>query len=160
MIDVIKSSHMAFNGPIASGLRAVCILCECGNIGVDIDTLVALDYLVVNSADEGGPVSLHPPVPQRTGELAVRRPLLEEGLNLMELKGLIERSYENRGIVFKASPLASGAVDALEKDYTRALRLRAEWAIDFALKDGELSRDVLGDAVQRWDRHLSLASEV
>ena len=68
-----------FNNPVESALRTLVLLVEAYPATLDLQKLVYLDYLLVHSADAGGPESLHPPTPQRQGEVAVRRDLIEQG---------------------------------------------------------------------------------
>ena len=153
-------SHIAFNGPLATGLRSLCILNACEGRGVDIQTLVALDYLVVHSGDEGGPVSLHPPIPQRVGELAVRQPLIERGLVLMELKGLIKREFDKTGVSYRVTDRTSVVLEALEADYTKDMRHRADWAVKFATERSGIYLKVIDEALDRWNSQLSSLTHV
>ena len=160
MMDTATDTYsLAYNGPIALGLRLLFILTARSDRSLDIDTLAALDYLVVHSADEGGPESLHPALPQRSGELAVRRPRIEAGLSLLELRGLVARNYSSRGVTYKASAAAPSAANTLLSPYSRALAERAVWAVSYALDGDSLSTRVLENAVKRWDRQLSSATD-
>ena len=62
-----------FNSPLETGVRALTVLAESAPAALDLQRLVYFDYLVVHSADAGGPRSLHPNTPLRNGELLVRR---------------------------------------------------------------------------------------
>jgi hypothetical protein len=95
----------------------------------DLQRLVELDYLVVHSADVGGPESLHAPLPLRAGELLVRRQLIEKGLLLMMSKGLIERFTVPVGIEYAAGDMASPYLSSLSAPYTLRLRERAQWLV-------------------------------
>lgn len=57
---------------------------------------------MVHTADIDGPESLHPNIPQRNGELLVRRALVEEGLALMRRMHMIEAKFTADGIVYVA----------------------------------------------------------
>lgn len=52
---------LVFNSPLETGVRAVIVLATCYPKALTLDELVALDHLVVHTADIGGPTSLHPP---------------------------------------------------------------------------------------------------
>ena len=49
-----------FNSPLETGVRALTVLAELAPAALDLQRLVYFDYLVVHSADAGGPRSLHP----------------------------------------------------------------------------------------------------
>ena len=66
-----------FNGPLEAGLRAVAILGAAHPRTLDLQRLVAFDYLLVHTGDIGGPASLHPPSPLHSAELLVRRELVQ-----------------------------------------------------------------------------------
>jgi ABC-three component (ABC-3C) system Middle Component 2 len=61
-----------FNSSLETGVRAVVVLDAAFPRAFDLSQLTWLDHLVVHTADIGGPDSLHPDIPQRTGELLVR----------------------------------------------------------------------------------------
>lgn len=86
------------------------------------------DYLVVHSADADGPDSLHVALPFRTGELLVRREIVERGLMLMRSRNLIGMSASANGIEYYASESASPFLAGLQAPYTQKLTNRAAWA--------------------------------
>ena len=92
-----------FNSPLETGVRATIVLDATHPRAFDLAHVTWLDHLVVHTADIGGPTSLHPDIPQRTGELLVRRRLVEDGLNMMRRLHLIEAKIVEQGIVYQAS---------------------------------------------------------
>jgi hypothetical protein len=100
--------------------------------GADLQRLAIYDYLLLHSADiEGGPPSLHPATPMRSGELLVRRGLIDRGLSLLESRGLVHRSYQEDGISFVASSLATPFLAYFESSYAKRCLEVSEW-ISFA----------------------------
>src|SRR5260370_20026328 len=93
-----EEGFIAFNNPLESALRSLVLLVEAHPSGCDLQKLVYFDYLLVHSADAGGPESLHPATPNRSGELLVRRGLLNAGLMLLLGRGLAQRQFGERGI--------------------------------------------------------------
>lgn len=139
-----------FNSPLETGLRSLAILEAAFPNRYDLQRLVELDYLVVHSADVGGPVSLHAPLPLRAGELLVRRQLIERGLLLMMSKGLIERHPAADGIEYLAGEIASPYLASLTAPYTVQLRERAQWLVEnFAA----LSTDEIRGLIRRFFAH-------
>ena len=123
--EPLKAS--SFNSPLEAGLRAVSILAAVVPQAFDLQRLVTLDYLLVHSGDIGGPSSLHPDLPMRSGELLVRRQLVETGLLLMVSRDLVVRHIGKDGISYSAHDMAGIFLDSLASEYTKSLRERAEW---------------------------------
>jgi len=120
-------------------------------LALDIPKLVELDYLIVHSGDLGGPPSLHAPVPLRSGEILVRRGLVEAGLLLMMSRGLVERALGEDGVFFVATELSAPFVSSFATRYNRDLRDRAKWAVsEFAATDTEETRRRLSSLFDAW----------
>jgi hypothetical protein len=140
-----------FNGPLETGIRAVIVLNALHPMTADLGRLIWLDHLVVHTADIGGPPSLHPEIPQRTGELLVRRSLVEKGVELMVRSHLIEAKPCAEGIVYLASEEAAPFVELMQTPYGLTLRDRAMWLatrLD-SMTDTELS-DLIERKIGRW----------
>lgn len=119
-----------FNTPLETGLRSVALLLAAYPETCDLQRLVQYDYLLVHSGDvDGGPPSIHPATPNRSGELLVRRSLVEQGLNFMIKKKVIAQTFTGHGIGYRADDYAPVFLDSLTSDYTRKLRERADWVI-------------------------------
>lgn len=140
-----------FNSPLETGLRALVLLAAAYPQGIDIQRLVEYDYLLVHSGDVGGPPSLHPPLPLRSGELLVRRELIERGLLLMISRGLVRRVARESGFYYEAEDGAGPFLDALITDYSVDLKERSEWVISAfgAIAEDELRR-ILNKAFDQW----------
>jgi hypothetical protein len=140
-----------FNSPLETGVRAIVVLDAVFPRAFDIGHLTWCDHLVVHTADIGGPDSLHPDIPQRTGELLVRRRLVEAGVNLMRRLHMIDAEVGNTGIRFRASEESSAFVEALRSDYAVQLRNRAAWLAKYlkARTDDELAA-LISDRIGRW----------
>jgi hypothetical protein len=144
-------TSLPFNSPFELGMRMAFLLQALRPRTADLQTLVLLDYALVYSADLDGPSSLHTPVPQRNSEVYARRALIEEGLYLMSLKGIVSADFGEDGIVYLAGPRCRQLVNAFTSRYALELERRATWVAD-AFGDtsfDELTRvfDVEG---QRW----------
>ena len=96
-----------FNSPMESGLRSLTLLVAGFPVHCDLERLVIYDYLLVHSGDvDGGPKSIHPATPHRSGEILVRRPIVESGLKKMIAKGLVEAKYSKSGITYAATEVS------------------------------------------------------
>lgn len=118
-----------FNGPIEAGIRAVSILGAAYPQSYDLQRLVAFDYLLVHTADVGGPDSLHPPTPTQPAELLVRRKLIEQALLLMMTRDLVQREITSEGIKYSAGENAATFLASVSSAYLSALKDRAGWLI-------------------------------
>lgn len=146
-----EASLLDFNSSFELGLRALGILNEAYPGSIDIRRLLIYDYLVIHSSDiEGGPPSLHPSTPHRSNGILIRRKILQEGLNLMYSKNLIDIVYDDAGISYKASNLAKPFLDLFEAMYLGKLRENAQWVImNFELfNDDEINKYVEAHLVE------------
>ena len=140
-----------FNSTLETGVRAVVILDALHPREFDLAHLTWFDHLVVHTSDIGGPDSLHPDIPQRTGELLVRRRLVEDGIKLMRRLHMIEAEVSKIGITYRASEDASAFVEALRTEYSRELKARAIWLSSFVARtsDSELA-SLISARIGRW----------
>lgn len=118
-----------FNSAIECGLRSLVLLEHAFPLEYDLQRLVFYDYLLVHSGDAGGPKSIHPATPHRSGEVLVKRQILKQGLLLMISRKLITQKYDCSGIVFSASDTATPFIDNLQSRYVGLLKERADWVI-------------------------------
>jgi hypothetical protein len=142
-------SEMAapFNSPLETGVRSLSILAAAFPNALDLQRLVDFDYLVVHSGDAGGPESLHAPLPLRSGELLVRRGLIESGVLLMMSRGLVQRMTSSAGIQYLATDSAGAFLSSLSSPYLARLKQRARWVADTF---GEASDEELRSVTQRF----------
>lgn len=147
--DALKVT--TFNSPLEAGLRAVSILAAAAPQPFDLQRLVTLDYLLVHSGDIGGPPSLHPDLPMRSGELLVRRKLVESGLLLMISRNLVIRHIDNSGIAYSARDMADTFLDSLTSGYSKDLRSRATWlAEEFSAATDLEFQHRANTVIERW----------
>src|SRR5690242_8335927 len=100
MTDTAASVAL-FNSSMETGVRATIVLDAVYPRAFDLTRMTWLDHLVVHTGDIDGPPSLHPDIPQRTGELLVRRRLVEDGLNIMRRLHLIDARVTREGILYQ-----------------------------------------------------------
>lgn len=118
-----------FNSALETGVRSLAILVASYPRAHDLSRLVQYDYLTVHSADANGPPSLHPPLPFRSGELLVRRGLIEAGLRLMMSRRLVHIVPRAEGFLYMAEDAAGAFFDSLRSPYIADLSDRAEWVV-------------------------------
>lgn len=114
-----------------SGLRSLTLLVAGYPTHYDLERLVIYDYLLVHSGDiENGPKSMHPDTPHRSGEVLIKRPIIEGGLKNMIAKGLIGATYSESGITYSATEVSSPFLDSLQTSYTLNMIRIADWVIE------------------------------
>ncbi len=122
-----ERSTSLFNSPQETALRIGAVLSALAPEPVDLQRLIFLDYLLVHSEDADGPPSLHPASPMRTGEVLVRRELIERAVLLLCSKGLATRVLDPSGIQYAASEHLGGFLEALMSEYAVEVRARGKW---------------------------------
>lgn len=127
MEPVAQEFSDLFNSRLETGIRSVVILESLRPLHADITEMVLFDHVVVHSADLGGPRSLHAQIPERRGELLVRRRLVAAGLELMRRCHLLEKATDERGFIWSAADDAASYVELLETPYSLHLKHCATW---------------------------------
>ena len=120
-----------FNTPIEYALRSLLIITKIGSNGIDIDRLIAYDYLVLNSGDiQGGPESIHPPIPFRSAQILIKRDIIKKGINILLSKELIGIKYSKQGIYYIPTDLTLGFITYLNSKYFISIQERISWVIN------------------------------
>src|ERR1019366_531158 len=144
-----------FNSPIETGMRALILLAESYPTQLDLQRLLEYDYIMVHTGDVDGPPSTHPALPLRSGELLVRRQLIERGLMLMISRGLLSRHATPNGFMYRAEDDAGPFIDALTADYLGDLKNRAVWVVDrFSEMSDHDIRVMLSQVYDQWSREF------
>ncbi len=141
-----------YNSQLETGTRAMVILDAAYPRALDLARLTWFDHLVVHTQDIGGPASLHPALPERTGELLVRRRLVEDSIALMRRLHLVEVVHdEQKGIAYRAGDDAPAFVSLLRTKYATALKDRAKWLVAELgdLDEAQLTKRI-ADQIGRW----------
>jgi hypothetical protein len=139
------------NSPLETGVRVLMVLASTFPEHLNLDQLVLLDHSLLHSADLGGPPSLHPPVPIRASELAVRRESIEHGLDVLIRADLAHAGLGASGIEYWAGERADGFLALLDTTYAAALQQRATWVVDrYQVLDEVALRQELDAAAGHW----------
>ena len=153
-------SEQLFNTPIESGLRSLFVLAAVSPRECDLQRLVIYDYLLVHSDDvTDGPKALHPATPLRSGELLVRRTLVEHGLQLLIRKGLVTKNYTKAGIYFSATPHAGKFLQYLTSEYAKRCADISKWiAGRFQPMSDDQLREFIHENLGRWGTEFTRES--
>ncbi len=147
------------NGPIEIGMRVLVLLNESYPVAADLNRLVLLDHSLVHSADIDGPASVHPALPLRSGEMGIKRRLIEQGISLMTKAHLVDHEVQESGIYFRASENSDSFLRALESEHIRRLQASAKWVIQEMndLSDDEL-RQRMASVLGSWSEEFAIES--
>lgn len=155
-----SSPAYPFNSTLETGIRALVVLEAFHPRRCDLLEMTWLDHLVVHTGDLDGqdtPHSLHPDLPNRAGELLVRRQLVEKSLRLMQQVHLIDVFETEEGIAFGASEDAPSYLDLLQAPYSVALKVRARWMAErFAGMHTAEMRALIESRIGRWTADFRL----
>jgi hypothetical protein len=144
-----------FNSPIETGVRALILLAESYPAQMDLQRILEFDYILVHTGDVDGPPSIHPALPLRSGELLVRRQLIERGLMLMMSGGLVGRHATPDGFMYQAEDAAGPFLDGLTTEYLDDLKDRAVWVVDrFSQMTDHDIRVMLSQVYDQWSREF------
>ena len=119
-----------FNNELEMGLRILVILESVYPKSFDIEMINYYDYFILHTKDIGGDESIHADVPNRHGELSVKRELIRNATKLLLSRGLIDIEYSQNGIEYKASEITFPFLVNLEEEYTKMLKKNAAWVHD------------------------------
>lgn len=159
MVETIEAVR-TFNSPIETGMRALILLAESYPAQLDLQRLLEYDYIMVHSGDVDGPPSVHPALPLRSGELLVRRELIERGLMLMISRGLVTWHATPNGFFYQAEDDAGPFLDALDADYLTELKDRATWVVDrFQEMTDQDIRLLLARVYDQWSREFQIPEQ-
>lgn len=119
----------ALNGQLETGLRVAMLLAASFPLPLDLGRLVLLDHALLHSGDLGGPDSVHPDLPLRSGELGMKRATISDGAELACRLGLASMGLDISGVQFTATEHTEGFLSLLEAGYAKDLASRARWVL-------------------------------
>ena len=147
-----------FNNYVETGLRVLTILTSSFPVAYDIDHLIYFDFMVVHSGDiNRNETSLHPPVPNRRGEIVVIRTSIKTALDIFSHKGLIDIRFTETGILYSATESSVPFLESLSEDYTLALMSKAQWLMrEFGTYDLSTLRELFDRSMEKTRNEFNL----
>lgn len=147
LVGLMKMNKKSlFNTDTEISLRVLIILEEIYPRSFDVEMINYFDYFILHTKDIGGEQSIHPELPNRFGELSIKRNLIKSGLKLLLSKGLIDVKYTDEGIEYSASEHASPFLDNLNTPYINKLTANMKWVCH---KFKDLSFDEIKEFVSK-----------
>jgi hypothetical protein len=159
---ISKRNTNVFNTPIEVGLRALIILNEASPASMDLNKLVIYDYLVTHSSDiDNCMKSLHPSIPHRSGEIIIKRKVMQEGINLMYSRELLDIEYTQNGVYYKANELSSYFIKYLNSSYAQDVIKYTRWLNEkFKHYSDEELYEYINKNISRWGSEFTKESLV
>ena len=152
----MNSQIKVFNNEIEIGLRILIILQSIYPKSFDVEMINYYDYFILHTKDIGGDESLHADVPNRFGELVVKRDLIRSSLTLLITKDLAEIKYTDNGIEYIATENTAPFLDTLSEKYTVNLNKNIEWVCnrfkDYSYED---IKKYVEENKDKWGSELS-----
>lgn len=149
-----KNTHnpLLFNSQLETGMRSLIILNAAYPKSFDLAKLTWYDHIVVHTEDIEGPVSLHPNLPQRSGEILVRRRIIQDGLTLMHRLGFVTTISNENGITYQATDEAYPLIKLMKSNYACKLKDRAQWLVEnvCTLSESDIG-NLIAKKLGRWD---------
>lgn len=111
-----------FNSPEEVGVRILFILDICQKM-MSSQRIMYYDYFALHLNDlDQKYESLHPDNPNHSSEIAIKRDLVNKGLNLMIAKGLVGVKYSKSGIYYQNNQLTHHFVALFKNGYVEELK--------------------------------------
>jgi hypothetical protein len=150
-----------FNSPIEMGLRLLFLFKNTEKEGLDLQRLIYYNYLLVHTSDvsdlPGAPKSLHPNLPDRSGEILISRKIIESGVKLLLSKGLICIGYTKTGIKYKRNDETKPFLEYFESKYSKELDKNANWICQkFDKLQDEKLNDFMTKNLGKWGSEFSI----
>ena len=141
-----------YNNPLEIGIRCLVIIQNSKlKGGLDIERLMYLDYLCLNTNDLGGEGSLHAPVPKRGVQVFARKELILKGLKILASKDLLEVALSKKGIFYKPNLNTGLFLNYFQSEYYHKLNDRIIWTIEkFEEYSNEALNNFIENHLQEW----------
>lgn len=125
----LKEKVKIYNTPIEIGMRSLIILGVGGDQLMDLEKIMYLDYLCLNTSDINGPKSLHAPIPNRGVQVFSKKELIQKGLAIMVTKELIILVVLPEGFFYQITPAGKLFLELFQTNYFLELNERCKWVV-------------------------------
>jgi len=140
-----------FNTPIEIGLRSLIILEASDNQIMDIEKIMYLDYLCLNTSDIEGPTSLHAQIPNRGVQVFSKKDLIQKGLSIMLTKELINLIVLPEGFFYQISEAGKIFLRLFQTKYFLDLLERCQWVLSrWGNQSTQQIKSFIDDNIQNW----------
>lgn len=155
MDEVRNEPIQLFNTPVEIGIRSLIILKAIGSKGSDIDKLMYLDHLSLNTHDIGGEASIHAPIPNRGVQVYARKAIMSKGILILLSKGLIELNATKEGFIYVINNVGVRFLEYFDSEYYKILTSRITWVVNrFGNFTNKEIESVLKEKLGEWGSEL------
>ena len=153
--EQIVPSLKIFNTPTEIGLRSLIILRSSKRVIMDVEKLMYLDYLILNTFDVGGPPSIHSPIPNRGVQIYSKKDLIQRGLKTLLSKELIDFIASDKGFMYQINDAGIMFLELFQTKYFEDLVYRSNWVLDKWGSYNNIELKALIDSnLQKWGGEL------
>jgi hypothetical protein len=157
MGKVMETNSKIFNTPLEIGMRILIIMNHSKHSGIknDIERLMYLDYLCLNTHDIGGEESIHAPIPNRGLQIYARQELIRKGLVLLISKEFVVPKSNKFGFYYEINEVGSKFLEYFESDYYIALSNRVKWTVEkFNSTNNKILNRFIKENLHKWGGEL------
>ena len=122
-----KEEVSFFNTPLEIGTRISMLLSCINPVELDLEQIIFLDYVLVYSKEFSGPGNLHPVVPNHVAEIAYRRTLIPESLELFISRGLLSKKISKKGLYYTSNEETLQFIGCLKSVYYNEMWINLFW---------------------------------
>jgi len=148
--------EVIFNGRIELALRTLYLL-KHSNKDLDLQRILYYNYLMVHSSDiSGGPISLHPDLPNRSCEIIVLREKFKEAIQMLISKEIIGVKYKKKGVYYTKNEKTLNFLNYFESDYSKNIDKIAKWTCDYFGKEKDVKiSQFINNNLSKWGEEFS-----
>lgn len=107
-----------YNSDIETSIRMAKILIGFYPDDISLDKIICIDFLILNLADFlPNKESLHPAIPQRDTQLAIKREIFNNSLILMKKYGVVKEKYTKSGFLYSATDKTFSFTNSIQNEY-------------------------------------------
>ena len=126
-----RNITLPFNNAVETSLRIIVLLYRSYPSNLDMNKILYLDFLNVHYSDTDNIIEpIHPKSQNIDWEIFVRRDAIQEGLDLLFRKWLIEKLYLDEWVYYKISDHGVPFIDSLDSNYSGRLIENSKKIID------------------------------
>jgi hypothetical protein len=107
-----------YNSDLEVSIRVAKILTGFYPDSVNIEKLICIDFFILNLADFfSDEESLHPAIPRRDTQLAIKRKLFNDSINIMKKYGIVKELYTGNGFLYSVTDKTFSFTNAIKNKY-------------------------------------------
>jgi len=150
------NSVRLYNTPLEIATRMLIILSATSKRKrIDMDRIMYIDYLSLNTADIGGPESLHAPIPNRGVQVYAKKDLIRKGLTILLSKELIDVYPGSQGFEYSINGSGIKFLEHFHTEYFLQLVENTKWVTNaFNDSSNVKLKNFIDTNIQNWGGEL------